>query len=577
MTGITTNLQEIYSACKKSSSPEEVLVPSLFSKRVYYSGKGWGRLWKWFYQAIHYIFGKDLKTDRLVKLMHKTQTVFSERLPAIVEHTKTYQAYLDQRIRGEEVDETEIHAARKQITHWTRSTKPFTSFVDERGGESLTSFFQTFYSEEVETGDPLFSYGDETESLQETQLLIDFEGYLHRPLPIPLLKKIAREQELSAEEKHQLENWIEILNKKKHKIPVGLFLDCLGILTEKPGFGGSLISLQTTLLQNGLELLQMNEPEHLAWRDGLQAGDSLEIASTTYVLGESIGEKEEGFDTTLIFEIKGDPERVIAIGNNRVYWPIKEVVAQEHQWGIPMPEISAISPDGCFALIEKLTPAVARDQWLTPENTEVNLIDQAILIPIANLFRWWGENSICPENFSLDHLMFNKENTLKYTHALLPQPFDFRVLEDLAYEISQENLSIYLFLMQCSRLNNHVTIKLYQRVVDKALKDKKINFKNLAAVYKVSDPVVIKRCRALYKEIQQIRESILTKLNGEFIIENHEPVIQEVNKQLREKYTQSCSASRIWPSIIPSTIKNLRRFLKIRKCPVATSQSVTSI
>lgn len=575
MTGISSNLQEIYSACRKSEAPEKFLVPSLLTKRVYYSGEGWGRLWKWFFQAVQFLFGKDLKTDRLASLMLKTQAAFSKNLPAIVEHAKTYQTYLDQRIRGEEADEDALHSSRRQISRWTRSTKPFAAFVDKNDNERISTLFQTFYSDELEKGEQLFSYGEDTESLQETQLLIDLEGYLHRPLPIPLLKKLAGQGELTSEEQHNLENWVEILNKKKHKIPIGLFLDCLNILTAKPGFGGSLIDLETRLLQNGLELLQMNESEHLSWRAGLNTGDTLENGSNTYLLADPIGVKAEGFDNNLLFEIEDDPQHVIAIGNNRCYWPIKERVAHDFQWGVPMPEITDISPDGRFALVEKLTPAITQNQWITKENHEVAPEDSMILTPIANLFRWWGERSICPENFNLDHLMFNQAKELKYTHALLPRPFDYRVLEDLAYEISQENLTIYLYLMKNANLDRHVTLQFYQRVVEKALKDKNVKFKNLAACYTVTDPEVVKRSRTLYKEIQQVRESILASLNSQFVIADQQPLVQEANKQLLQWYKETCSASRIWPSVEPSVTKNLRRFLQVRKCPVAAGFSIT--
>ena len=577
MTGISSNLQEIYSACRKSSKPETSLVPSLLTKRVYYSGAGWGRLWKWFYQAVQFLFGKDLKTDRLTKVMQKTQAVFNQKLPAILEHTTSYQTYLDKRIGGEEVDEEEIHTSRKQITSWTRSTAPFTAFVDKSNNQKITPLFQTFFSDEVEKGEPLFSYGNQANSLQETQLLIDLEGYLHCPLPIELLMKLAREENLSTEDAHLLENWIDLLNKKQNHIPIGLFLDCLKVLTDKPGFGGSLISLEMQLLKNDLKILQITEPEHLAWRSSLKAGDILELEATTYTLGEQIETQNEGFDSNIHFEIEGDQERVISIGINRAFWKMRERIALDHQWGIPMPAVHEISPDGRFAVVEKLSSAVEKEQWITPENHPVEAQDQLTLIPIANLFQWWGDRSICPSNFTLDHLMFNKSGELKYTHALMPQPFDFQILEDLAYEIAQDKLVIYLFLFEHSGLKSHITMRFYQRIVGKALKDKKVNTKSLAACYKVTDPEVIKRGKALYKEIRVMRDIILKTLNREYQVADQEKLLQNANSQLLEWYIGTCSASRIWPTIETLVTQNLRRFLNISKCPMTAGDLVSTV
>lgn len=572
-----SNLQEIYSACQSNKSEELALVPSLFSPQVYYSGSGWGRLWKWFYIAVRFLTCKDLKTDRLFKIMQKTEEIFSKRLPLVVENARSYQDYLRKRITEEEVDEKEVHALRKSVRKWTRSTAPFTSFLDKGKNKNITFLFQIFYSDALEQGLRPFSYGEEEKLLQETQLFIDLEGYLHRPLPIPLLKKLACGIELTPEEKHELENWVEILNKKKHSIPVGLFLDCLKALTENSLFGGNLTDLQVRLLQNDLELLLMEDREHLRWRASLRPGDELACDGHLYKLGESVGLSGKEEDKNILFKIDGDEDHVIAIGMNQAYWPVKQRVAEEFQWGVKMPDIRKISPDGRFAVIEKLSPAVLENQWKTPKNHSVIDEDLFILTPIVNLLQWWGKQLICPVDFSLDYLMFNNEGELKYTHSLQPQPFDFRQLEDLAQDISQGHLNIYLYIMEQSNLSTHITMNFYRRVVQASLNNENCRIKNLAAQRKTIDPEVIRRGRHLYKEIRKMRTNIVKTLNREFNIVDQEKLLSEVSRELFTWYTETCSASRIWPTIEASVTGNLRNVLQVRQRAMTTGFSVTSI
>lgn len=559
------NLQEIYSACQSKKSGEPALVPSLISQRVYHSSYGWGRLWKWFYLAVQFLTGKDLKTKRLIKIMQKMEKIFSKKLPQVIENAAAYQDYLEKRIREEEVDENEVHALRKNVRRWTRATAPLSSIVEKKQNEKITSLFQTYYPDSIERGELPFSYGQGEVLLRETQLLIDLEGYLHSPLPLALFKKLARKEDLSSDEQHELEKWIKILNKKKENIPVDLFIDCLRVLTKKPSFGGSLIELKVRLLQNNLELLRMKEEKHLSWRAALQPGDELESGSHTYRLGEAIGVKSEGFDSTLIFEIEGNEDHVIAVGMNRAYWSIKQKVANEFQWGIKMPEIKEISPDGRFAIIERLTPAISENQWESPENQPLVESDLSILDPISNLFKWWGKESVCPANFSLNRLMFNMAGELKYTHSLQPTAFDFRLLEDLAYEIAQGNLNVYLHIMQQSKLSSHLTMNFYRRVVEASLKNESVKIRDLAAYRKISDPVVIQRGRKLYKKIQKLRAKIIKTLNKEFDHIDQHSLLANANKELKEWYEGTCSASRLWPSIEEAVTGNLRRPLQLGK------------
>ncbi len=567
MPTISCNLQEIYCSIKNKHSNDINLVPSLITDSVYYSGSGWGRLWKWFYFIVEWIGRKDFKTERLRQVMLKTQAVFEETLPTIVDYAKTYQSYLDKRLKGNEVDENEIHESRKKITEWNRSTTPFVDYIQYSENSKISTVFQQFFGDSSEKNAALFSYGEERRILKESQLFIDIEGYLHSPLPISILVKVGKQKELSPKETQEFSRWVETLNYYADQIPIGLFLDCLELLMEKSGEKASLVNLQLRLLQKGLKIFQRPDQDHRIWRGSLIPGDELPGKTGKIILGRKIPERECGFRDNQIFAIENIPDCLVAVGENRAYWPLKKEIGEKHQWGIPMPDVKYIDPKGRFAIIENLTPAIKDNQWTTPPNTQLKPEDRETLTPIANLFRWWKEQSVCPENFSLKHLVFNQSGALKYTHALLPQPFEFRILEDALFKISQGHLNVYKFLMKESGLCEHITMSYYREIVSQALKNKPLDAEKEAISRRITDPVVVEQGNELYQTIQKIKQETINALETKFTFsdEGYKFLHKELNKQLTKWYKGTYSASRIWPTMQPSILNNLERCLKFCK------------
>jgi hypothetical protein len=564
MTSLGSNLQEIYSACQGKETESAQLVPNLTATRIYHAGCGWGRAWKWFYRIIEYVFGKDLHTKRLQHVMQKTRQIFSDTLPRIQEHIETYHSYLEKRLGEENIAEQDVHTCRKRISQWNRSIAPFIQFSTEKPTPSLQKLFQDFYPEALEEGCIPFSSEIKQQTLHEAQQLIDLEGYLHGPLPLGLIKRLALQQELTAPEQRELLHWIDTLNQNKERIPSGLFIKCLGTLADRAGQGVRLIDLEMQLLQNNLEILHQPDKEHVRWRDSLKARDSLFYGEEEIILGDPIPRKESGLDANILFAIKGDPDHVAAIGINCAYWPIKEKISQDHQWGIPMPDIRRIAPDGTFAVIEKLEPALPANQWITPPHSPLNPKDKEILLPIANQIRWWADQSLCPESFSLSHLMFDQSGSLKYTRAMTPQPFDFLLLEDLIKEIAQTNLSVYLYLMRESNLANHIMINFFQKIVSQALKGKPLEAKRLAACRKITDPKAIERGTALYKEILALKNRLTKEIASQYTVTDSDRLSKEINEQIEEWFRDTKSASLFWASSEPAISGNLKKRYALR-------------
>ncbi len=545
MTSLRTNLQELYSACNSKGA----LVPHPFSRKVYDSGYGWGRIWKWFYSVLEHLFCKDFKTERLQKTMEKTQAVFSSRFAEVQESLHCYQEYLKDRISDEKIDEKEIHPYRKRITLWNRSTTPFLSLSKDK----TSTLFEKYYPDDAKP----FNTENLTESLQLAQHLINLEGYLHSPLPLNLLGKLARAEALTKTDKKQLKKWIKTLNTKK-EIPQKAFHTALVSLVQTIGSDATISNLEMGLTDLNLKLFLQPEPSHINWRETLQPGEVLSCGGKEYILDEPLLVKEEddGLDHTLLFTIKDQPEKVIAIGINPSFMRLKEQMSQKYQWGVEMPAIYAIEENGKFAVMERMQTPLSERTW-TASAYLFPFEEKKILDPLVNMIKWWFKQSLTPLDFSLKHLMFDNKGSLKYTHLLMPELLNFSFLEDLIVELANGNLTVYLYLMKESTLRDHLVIDFYHRMVTNAVDNKPANAKNLAACRKITDPEVIKRGKSLYKQSQEMRKQVLKKLSKEYCISDRATLKKTLNAMLTTWHKKNCTASSFWPDTEASIIRNL--------------------
>lgn len=545
MPSLQANLQEIHSACRCDGA----LAPSPFSDKVYHSGRGWGRLWKWLYSAIKSITGKDVKSKQLQKTMEKTQTVFNKQFTEVKESLQYYQEYLKTKTASDEVDEKETHLHRKKITRWNQATTPFLSLTTEK----TSAIFKKYFPDETNP----FKTEELSEDLSLVQHLIDLEGYLHSPLPLNLLAKLAQKEILIEQEKKQLEKWTKTLNRKS-QIPQKRFRAALVSFVKSLGSTASLTDLEMGLSEHKLQLFFQPDPFHMQWRETLQSGEALTCNEEEYILDEPLSAKDEedGTDHILYFTIKDEPKKVIAIGINPSFIRIKEQINEKYQWGIPMPTIHTIEENGNFAVVERMSTTLLDHKWAATPH-DIPYEDEKVLFPLANMLKWWCEQSLTPSKFSLKHLQFDTNGILKYTHSLIPDLFNYSLLEDLAIELANGNLDAYRYLVKKSSLSTHIIVDFYKKMISQAIENEPANAENLAACRKITDPEVIKRGKTLYKETQSIRKQVLKTLSLSHMIENQNKILITLNDLIITWHKQKCSASQFWPNAETSIIKEL--------------------
>ncbi|MFQ5729956.1 MAG: hypothetical protein ACE5GN_06315 [Waddliaceae bacterium] len=566
LNALGSNLREIYDTVNDSKNVTAELVPNPFGTRVYNTSKGWGRLWRWFFKITDTLFGKSFKLRKLRQAMLKTQKIFREHLPSIRKNIKTYQTYLQKKSAGYPVEEKNFHKARRSITTWNHATVPFLEFVRNGGNEKLSKLFKTYYPSN--SGKSPFLCDQEMGPLKELQKIINLEGYLHEPLPLPILEKLATGKIITDSDKKALALWIDKLHKLKAKIHIGPFHDAMAALVnhlatlqypEPP----SLASLELALVDHRLTLFRQKDPKHIKWRNTLQPGDHLTCNGKEILLGEPIGKKFFDKDNNLVFGIKDNPDKVVYIGINRAVLGLKEKISKENSGGIPNARFLEIDKEGRFALMERLQEPLERYPWKTNANW-LHHEDRDIATPLANLVKWMVQNKVTPQNFSPKHLMFDTKGRLRYAKICIPGNFDYTVLEDFLFACANGNRTVFCSLMSDSYLHVHPYQKFYEKMLKHALEGNKKKAATVAALDKISDPKIVDRGEALHQEVLKLKESCCRKIYEKFRVSDTETLVKTVKEEIFGFYYHTHASGILWPTIEEEVIASVVRAMKLQ-------------
>lgn len=530
------NLQEIFSAVNETKTKKSELVPNIFGTRIYQSSRGWGRVWKWFFNLLKNHFGKDLQQEKLIKAMKTTASIFKKRLPRIQEDAKTYRNYLENNSTEESPDESKLHKARRGIITWNRATAPFLDFTNSGGNEKLTQIFKTYSS---------MTYLQDQPSLQKLQRVIDLEGYLHQPLPLKELGKLAKGKTLDKKEEKCIKNWVEKLNKKTSVITIGILHRALEMLFDDPQ---ELLQLEIGLLDRHLKLFKERDPDHIQWREGLKSGDILYCNGKEVQLGSQIGKKLYAEDNNVIYTIEGNCNEVVVIGINRAILRLKERIGKENGWGIRHANVLEIDREGKFALVERLQDPLVEQEWKGTKNF-IHSEDRDTALPIAKAIKWMIEQDMTPKNFSAKHLMFNRDGVFKNAKICIPGEFDFIALEDVAIECARGNRTIYTYLMANSGLNTTRFYYFFESLAKRAVEGKKINVADIAAIKKISDPKIIDRGECFCGQVQRLKERCFQKIDEMGLSGDVEGIKSGVCERILNIYNSHCTASVLWPTL----------------------------
>lgn len=552
---LSDNFQEIYIAVHAEETDSASLVPNVFGSRVYYSGAGWGRFWKFFFSSWTSCFGGDLETTKLHQALHKTAKVFAKEKAAIKEVFASYEASLTSQLTGGEHNQGDYLLARYKIHQWNQSTLPFIKLVDKKNNEKLTALFNSVFPQDLEKGKKFpFSHRSATKTTGKYQALLDLEQILESPLPYLILRKLSVGEALAEKEETQLLTFIALLNKKAEDLPLKKLHQALVLLidhirahtfnTKIP----TLYAVAIPLIQKKCALFQLADAKHAAWRASLRPGAKVTCNAKEYLLGERIGE-EKVVDKRHVYRIQGDEDRVLLIGNNRMIIGIQAEVTKKYGWGCHSPEWFDVDVDGISAVVEYLPYGLMDQQWTSLKS--ISSKDKRNSQRLVNQIQWFLEHKRTPLNFTTNNIKYNKKGILKCTKIPIQSPsLDFFQLERVISEYSQGNKIVCEYILKESGIYSHRIARFYRDVAKKAIAGDEMRAENLAAEshHQIIQHTIIERAQLLQNEIKETQNQLMNTLLQNYEISNIAIITKAIQKAMKTEYKKDHITSFLSPN-----------------------------
>lgn len=570
---LRSNLQEIYASVHQ---PESSLVPNMAGTRLYDSSRGWGRLWKLFYQLFSCCQAvQSLKERKLQEALNKTSSVFNEELLKVQPPLKAYGEHLDSVCNGYEPRE-DYTKERREITAWNNATLPFLKLFHSQQNAKLRAIFEQHFpqgadeaeevkeAEEKEAAAPLPFRADFLKACAAQQSIIDLEGILGGdPLPYEPLARICRGQSLNQGHLAALKTFVEKLMQHENELEVVLLHQALKGLVESacPNIyneaSNVLARLELTLAEQGCTLFSKKDEKHVAWRDSLQPGNEIFCNLRPLVLGPQVGPRHRD-DKTMIFEVQELPNQLVMIGVNRAILGIKAELNRKYRelrghGEPPVVEFMAIDEHGTCALIPKLGESLENIQWYIDSENRISMAPESLarLWLLAQFINELLKMGRTPINLSLRDLRFSEDGReICFLRVPKLDVLDYNALSDFIFAVStnnstavsENNLAIFKQLMEQSGMTRHSIAQFYQLIVENALSKAPRDVQNIVEASGIEDPRVVDRAKTLHAD--------LIALKGRLCGVDCTPA-QEVTvcKNLLKQYKQTNAAGILWPRL----------------------------
>lgn len=567
------NLQNMYSASYNTELTADRFVPNLSGTLIYDASRGMGRFWRIFYQVVCFFIGQDFKLIRLQAAVQKTHQIFQEQLKNITPHMERFQKYLGEICEGGNVVETNMQETLKAITEWNDATHPFLKLV-RRKKRVLIELLQRCLGKNEKNpviGEEFF----QTELFPRSgcyQDIIDLEGELAEQIPWHLLRKAATNITINVDEDVEIRQWILKLNlyaaenPERRALIHRAFQSFLKHVKEnhasrfiaEPHLG----TLASALIDLDCRLFAFRDPKHIEWREKMEKDSVLNCNGKKIVLGEPIGRKLHGEDNVLIFQIKDDPEHVVAFGINRATLALRQKwLLEENAWSIKVAAMRELDEYGRFAIIEKLRDPRGGQPWMSV-SPHLSAEDMHRCRPLVSFVDCCIRRNCTPVAFSPQHVLLDKMGRIAYAKILaLPsspqRQFNFNALEDFVFKASLENPMVFSFLMKESRLTQHRFAGFYQTLVQDALNGTEVNVETRYHVCELHDISMLAQGKKLYEEALQLNGRCLEKIRTNHPLRLAKTLDAAVREQLTRRYNESCAAGILWPTLENDVVQAL--------------------
>ena len=472
-----------------------------FQNRIFLASSFRGRLFKWLYKIFpclrppsNALEAATKKTSqiffKMIEMMDKVEQVLSDGLANLLEDTP--------------FDAMRFSKAKAEFLAFTTAFGPFLKEV-RKGKEprSLPVMLQSI-ADAGEAQEATLFLKDLCQDLYLYEKLFDFEEVVNAPLPVDILRKMALDIAISFKEEKKIKQWISLVKSslfkriasfdgplKNNLVQVRFVHRLLYLIVEyinarkKPADRlAELELIEARLMSFGLEIFGDKDAKHIAWRNQLEAGHTIDYGDKKLVIGEILSNREKDPNYPIVFATD-DPGIEVVVFCSEAEFFLQEFQESILNCVLHMPEILGVSPFA-RAIIRRRADynLLSRNEW-TSTATLIGNHDSVLVQPILELLKSLvKQQPFTPYPLEPDQIGFSQDGEMRTLQCLVPVAKSFEVLEEFAFKCSRGNDAVFSHLVVESGLGETDEAHSYQEL--------------FAAAINGSDPTLsIHRCHTI--------------------------------------------------------------------------------
>jgi hypothetical protein len=353
--------------------------------------------------------------------------------------------------------------------------------------------------------DKIFSKEDvvQLEHFEKEYATLAVEGILQADFPIDILKRLLIKDVLSAKQKKQLDEWLQLVEEKRERLTPSLFhkaLQGIGMYICKERelpleeYNNIYVLLEIALLDCGCKILSQDDSAYSQWLYSLTPGTVIDSEQPVQ-LGTALQHTSLTKLGLFAFKREGFDNQMVLFGKSIAFlgmWKIHCIDAMPPEWRL---KVEYRDSEGRFLVVEKLNSSLDQVTWKT-KHAAIEKDDISKLDSLSSLIAIMATQQRTPADSLPEYMFFNNKDELR---CLIPIAksglFDFNALTKfvLKCSVNGKNFPVCRYLYSKSKLKNEPVIKFYLDIVEQHFVLKpRASIAEIAAShkYKIGDPRV---------------------------------------------------------------------------------------
>lgn len=604
---VSNNLQNIYVAAHDDENRTIELVPSIFTSKLYCSKVGWrGRVLRILHTWIAHFVGNDYREKRLQKALKATQECY-EKLENFRHHflDPIYKGYLDHHFYNtpRNFSEKEVDHARRQIQAFYQATYPITKLIKEHTNDKLNKFLESHFKKGNEQGTAPFYSKATFKTLKGYVKIMAIEGFAAGEIPLSVFRKISIKNQadpaplVAKVDEKKLISFVKKMHKAKKQgnFQVKVFHSAMKSIVQhlkenQQDNVHDIKQLEQALIKEGCILLHEFDKKHVEWRQNIKKDDEfVKPNEPLYFLNNhhekflfAVGDQLKGRDYPInrynVYEIH-NPQTLqkydnflMVIGPNKICLEYSDIMRAESFWGLDIPEIQYIHPQGKYAIVEKLPYSIDSIQWQSSLLGPLEDEDKKYADPLRMLIQFFIDEKNSPKDLKAEHLRFDSIGRLKSIKDCIPSGrIDYIAFEEMVYHLAQgKNLPIYQYLVEPlreERYSKRTLVPFFREAVASAFEKHVVSIERLAKKRRIVDQAIMDKARHLQKFANQIKEDCWKILCNRYDSVDKDKLRKQMSNCLLRSFDNDKTLGRFWNNVQPEDLleeieKNPKSFLK---------------